>query len=46
MAEGAVISKDIKRIFPRVGEIIDGNQGKNRARNIALRNSSLDRKLG
>ena len=46
MAEGGVISKEIKRIFQRVGEIIDENQKKNRAQNAALRNSSLDRKTG
>ena len=45
-AEGGVTSKEIKRIFQRVGEIIDLNQKKNRAQNIALRNSSLDRKRG
>ena len=43
-AEGGVISKEKKRIFSRVGEIIDENQLKNRAQNAALRNSSLDRK--
>ena len=30
MAEGGVISKEIKRIFQRVGEIVDENQKKNR----------------
>ena len=45
-AEGGVISKEIKRIFPRVREIIDENQKKNRAQNAALRKSSLDRKRG
>ncbi len=45
-AEGGVISKEIWRIFQRVGEIIDENQKKNRAQNAALRNSSLDRKRG
>ena len=45
-AEGGVISKEIKRVFQRVGEIIDENQKKNRAQNTALRNSSLDRKKG
>ena len=45
-AEGGVISKEIKRIFHRVEEIIDENQKKNRAQNTALRNSSLDRKRG
>ena len=45
-AEGGVISKEIKRIFRRVGEIIDENQKKNRAQNAALRNFSLDRKRG
>ena len=45
-AEGGVISKEIKRIFQRVGEIIDENQKKNRAQNATLRNSSLDRKSG
>ena len=42
-AEGGVISTEIKRIFQRVGEIIDENQKKNRAQNAAFRNSSLDR---
>ena len=46
MAEGGVISKEIKRIFQRVGEIVNENQKKNRAQNAALRNSSLDRKAG
>ena len=45
-AEGGVISKEIKRIFQRVGDIIDENQKKNRDQNDALRNSSLDRKRG
>ena len=45
-AEGGVISKERKRIFQRVGEIIDENQKKNRAQNAALRSSSLDRKRG
>jgi len=45
-AEGGVISKEIKSIFKRVGEIIDENQKKNRAQNAALRNSSLNRKRG
>jgi len=36
-AVGEVISQDIKRIFPRVREIIDENQKKNRAQNM-LRN--------
>ena len=31
---------------PRVGEIIDENQKKNRAQNTVLRNSSVDRKRG
>ena len=44
MAEGGVISKEIKRIFQRVGEIIDENQKKNRAQNATLRNSSLEMK--
>ena len=44
MAEGGVISKEIKRIFKRIEEITDENQKKNRAQNAALRNSSLDRK--
>ena len=35
-----------KEDFQRVREIIDENQKKNRARNTALRNSSLDRKRG
>ena len=42
MAEGGVISKEIKRIFQRVREIIDENQKKN----SALRNSSLNMKRG
>ena len=46
MAEGGVISKEIKRIFQRVGEIVDENQKKNRAQNATLRNSSLDRNGG
>ena len=45
-AEGGVISKEIKRIFQRVGEIVDENQKKNRAQNATLRNSSLDRTRG
>ena len=45
-AEGGVINKEIKRIFQRVGEIIDENQKKNRAQNTPTRNSSLDRKRG
>ena len=45
-AEGGVISKEIKRISQRVGEIIDENQKKNRAQNATLRNSSPDRKRG
>ena len=45
-AEGGVISKEIKTIFQRVGEIIDENKKENRAQNAALRNSSLDRKRG
>ena len=45
-AEGGVIRKEIKRIFQKVGEIIDENQKKNRAQNVVLRNSSLDRKRG
>ena len=44
--EGGVMSKEIKRIFQRVREIIDENQKKTRAQNAALRNSSLDRKRG
>ncbi len=44
MAEGGVISNEIKRIFQRVGEIIDKNQKKHMAMNTALRNSSLNRK--
>ena len=43
-AEGGDISKVIKRIFQRDGEIIDENQKNNRAQNASLRNSSLDRK--
>ena len=46
VAEGGVISKGIKRIFQRAGEIIDENQKKNRAQNAALRNSSVGRKRG
>ena len=46
MVERGVISKELKRILQRVGEIIDDNQKKNRAKNTALRNSSLDRKRG
>ena len=46
MEEGGVISKERKRIFLRVREIIDENQKKNRTQNAALRNSSLDRKRG
>ena len=45
-AEGGVISKEIKRIFQRVREIIDENKKKHWAQNTALRNSSLDRKRG
>ena len=45
-AEGGVISKKVKRIFQRVGEIIDENQKKNRAQKAVIRNSSLDRKRG
>ena len=41
-----VIRKEIKRIFQRVGEIIDENQKKNRAQNTTLRNFNLDRKRG
>ena len=33
-AKGGVISKEIKRIFQRVGEIVDENQKKNRAQNL------------
>ena len=46
MAEGGVISKEMKRIFQRVREIIDENQKRNRAQNTGLRNLSLDRKKG
>ena len=35
-SEGGIISKEIKRIFQRVGEIIDENQNKNRAQNRTL----------
>ena len=45
-AEGGVISKEIKRIFQRVREIIDENPKNNRAQNTALRNSIPDRKRG
>ena len=44
--EGGIVSKEIKRIFQRVVEIIDENQKKNRAQNAALRYSSLDRMRG
>ena len=44
--EGGVISKEIKRTFQRVRDVIDENHKKNRAQNAALRNSSLDRKWG
>ena len=44
MTEGGVISKEIKRLFQRVGEIIDENQKKEQGQNAALRNSILDRK--
>ena len=43
-AEGGVISIGIKKIFQRVGEVIDENQKKNKAQNTTLRNSSLDGK--
>ena len=45
-AEGGIISNEIKKIFQRVGEIVDENQKKNRAQNATLKNSSLDRKRG
>ena len=45
-AEGGVISKKIKRIFQRVREVTDENHKKHRAKNTALRNSSMDRKRG
>ena len=45
-ADGGVISKEMKRIFQRVGDIIDENDKKYWALNAALRNSSLDRKRG
>ena len=41
-AEDVVISKGIKRIFQRVREINDENQKKKRAKNAALRDSSLE----
>ena len=44
--EGGIISKEIKKIFQRVRDIIDENQKKNMAQNATLRNSSLDRKRG
>ena len=44
--QSSLTSKEIKRIFQRVGEIIDENQKKNRAQNATLRNSSLDRNRG
>ena len=43
-AEGGVISKEMKRIFQRVGEIIDENQKKYRTQNTILKISSFDRK--
>ena len=46
MAQGGVISKEIKRIFQRIRETIDENQKKNRAQNTALRSTNLDRKRG
>ena len=45
-SKGRLISKEIERIFQRVGEVIDENQKKNRAQNAASRKSSLDRKRG
>ena len=38
---GGIISNEIKRIFQGIWEIIDENQKKHRAKNTALRNSSL-----
>ena len=46
MAEDGGISKEIKKIFQRVGEIIYEKQKKHRAQNTALMNSSRDRKRG
>ena len=46
MADGGVISKEIKRIFQRVGEIIGENEKMNMGQNAALRHSSVDRKRG
>ncbi len=43
-AESGVISKEIERIFQRVGEIIDEDQKKHRAENTAMGNSSLNKK--
>ena len=45
-AEDRVISKEIKRTFQRVREIIDENQKNNRDQNATMTNSSLDRKRG
>ena len=45
-AEGGVISKEIKTIFQRVGEIIGENEKMNMGQNAALRHSSVDRKRG
>ncbi len=41
--ESGVISKDIERIFLRVGEIVNEDQKKHRAQDTALGNSSLKR---
>ena len=46
MQQRVFFSKEIKRIFQRVREIIDENQKKNRAQNTAFRNSSQDKKMG
>ena len=42
MAEGGVISKEIKRIFQSIREIIDKDQEWDWAQNIPLGHSSLD----
>ena len=42
-AEGGVISKERKRMFWRVREIIDENEKKHWTQNTSLRNTSLYR---
>ena len=42
MAEGGVISKEIKRIFQSIREIIDKDQESGWAQNTPLGHSSLD----